>query len=63
MEGIKEKNQIVKSSFDNLDNLFKNAVELKELSGFFNANMGVIQENMEKGDIFINLSSYLIWIV
>lgn len=48
MNDINEKNQIVKSSFDNLDNLFKNAMELKELSSFFNANMNVIEENQNK---------------
>jgi len=47
---IQEKNQIMKSSFDNIDNLFKNAVELKELSSFINTNMTVYEETQNKSE-------------
>jgi len=40
----------MKSSFDNIDNLFKNAVELKELSSFINTNMTVYEETQNKSE-------------
>lgn len=45
---IKEKDSIIKSSFDNLETLFKNASELKELTGFMKKNIDTFEESKEK---------------
>ena len=50
---------MIKGSFDNLETLFKNANELKELTGFMKKNIQNFEESKEKSQKLKNEFFYI----